>query len=95
MLNYIQKERNSKMANTAKTNQKKNSPKLNPYTLIMAKELNNAAVAGTISDSENPIFIFNQTSTSLLKQMVSGEIDPMQIILLELKNRGYKVEFTK
>ena len=48
----------------------------------------NAAIAGTISDDLNPIFIFTGIATELLTKILSGEIDITGIAARELQNRG-------
>lgn len=49
---------------------------------------NNAAINGTIPDEENPIFIFCQTSTSLLIELLSENLDVKELIRHQLKGRG-------
>jgi len=58
----------------------------------MTQELLNyyrsAASLGLIPDEENPIFLFNQTHTDLLIDIINGKIDLAQLVLLEIRNRG-------
>jgi len=55
------------------------------------KELQQAAVEGTIPDSKNPIFIFSLTDNELLEKIVEGRIDCRILAARELENRGYSV----
>jgi hypothetical protein len=41
-----------------------------------------------LSDDENPHFLFSTTHHTLLVQIASGQIDPLQLAKTELKNRG-------
>lgn len=52
------------------------------------KEWNKAAMKGTIPDNENPIFAFSMTSTKLLVKFVNGELEAIELMRHELKNRG-------
>ena len=51
-------------------------------------EYRTAAALGLIPDEENPIFLFNQTNTNLLLDLINGKIDARELALIELKNRG-------
>lgn len=52
-------------------------------------EWNRSAIRGQIPDDENPIFIFHQTSTDLLVDMLSGKINVKALIKHQLKCRGF------
>jgi len=52
-------------------------------------EWRRAAMEGTLPDEENPLFIFNSTSTNLLIKMVTGEIDAVKLMLHQLGSRCY------
>jgi len=47
-------------------------------------KLQDAAMTGEIADDENPLFIFSNVSTSLLKAIVDGEIDIVKFARHEL-----------
>jgi len=47
-----------------------------------------AASLGLIPDEENPLFIFNSTNKDLLLDIISGKIDAVQMVRMELYNRG-------
>ena len=47
-----------------------------------------AAALGLIPDGENPVFIFSGISKDLLLDIVNGKLDPIQLALIELRNRG-------
>lgn len=53
------------------------------------KNLNTAAMRGTISDFENPIFLFSTTNNSLLTKIISGEFDAKVLAQVELSKRGF------
>jgi len=53
----------------------------------LVKKWGHQAMTGTISDLQNPIFIFSITSTDLLKQVAKGELNITQLALLELEAR--------
>lgn len=55
---------------------------------MTTSEYNKAALTGEIKDSENPIFIFSQTSVELLCAIAKGEIDAVEFAKHELKSRG-------
>jgi len=46
------------------------------------------AQAEELPDDLNPDFIFAMTSHSLLRDIVSGKIDPVQLAQNEMANRG-------
>jgi hypothetical protein len=50
-----------------------------------------ASMKGTIPDSENPIFIFNQVSDKLLKDLLQNKLDVRQLLFLEAEAR--RMEF--
>lgn len=52
------------------------------------KEWNQAAIKGTIPDNENPLFAFSMTSTKLIVKFLSEELDAIDMMRHELKNRG-------
>lgn len=62
----------------------------------LKKRWNNHAMTGEVRDAENPIFIFSSTDTALLQQIVKGELDIMQLALLELEERkiGVRTYYT-
>jgi len=41
-----------------------------------------------IPDEENPIFLFNGTNKDILLDIISGKIDPIEMAIRELENRG-------
>lgn len=47
-----------------------------------------AASLGLIPDEENPIFLFNSTHKDILLDIISGKVDPIQMVRMELHNRG-------
>ncbi len=49
---------------------------------------NSKAESGTLQDEVNPIFILNSTATTLLTQVINGEIDLKELAKRELENRG-------
>jgi hypothetical protein len=53
------------------------------------KKLNEAAVNGTLPDSQNPIFIFSQVSNDLLVLALADKINLQALAEYELKSRGY------
>jgi hypothetical protein len=53
----------------------------------LKKKWNQQAMTGETKDAENPIFIFSQTDTGLLQQIVKGKLDVTQLALLELEAR--------
>lgn len=52
------------------------------------KDFQVAAELGLIPDGENPLFIFSQTHTDLLVEIVGGEIDIVRLAKRELECRG-------
>lgn len=52
------------------------------------KEWDKAATAGTISDTENPLFLFSTIDVNLLLKVASGEICATFLAQRELANRG-------
>jgi len=46
-------------------------------------------MTGTLSDEENPLFIFSLTRTLLLCDLLTKSHNVEQLIRLELSNRGY------
>ena len=55
------------------------------------KELNDyraMAALGILEDRLNPIFIFNSLRAELLLDIISGKIDVIQLVRLELLARG-------
>jgi len=52
------------------------------------KDFQAAASLGLIPDEENPIFLFSQTHTDLLVDILDGGIDPIQMAKRELATRG-------
>lgn len=40
------------------------------------------------SDELNPAFLLNTTATELLCAIVNGQIDPIELVKIELANRG-------
>lgn len=61
----------------------------------LKKTWNKQAMTGEVRDAENPLFIFAQTETKLLQQIVKGKLDIAQLALLELEERhvGIKTYF--
>ena len=51
-----------------------------------------AAALDLLPDQDNPLFLFNSTSTDLLLDIVNGRLDPVQMARLELMNRGLDTE---
>ena len=47
-----------------------------------------ASKLGMIADSSNPLFVFQQTSTDVLAMMLTGKIDPLELLKMEMSNRG-------
>ena len=41
-----------------------------------------------VSDDDNPAYLFNTTNTSILVQIVNGEVDANYLARVELANRG-------
>lgn len=62
---------------------------------IMTKEqyrtFRQAAMQGTMPDSQNPIFLFSTTDSALLTRIVNGELDAQELARIEMKNRGLSV----
>ncbi len=58
-------------------------------TQLEWKEWNQAAIKGTVSDEENPIFIFGLTSNRMLAEILSGAIDIVEVAKQTLKCRGF------
>jgi hypothetical protein len=56
-------------------------------TKAQVQEWNRKAMAGTVSDDQNPIFIYCTTSTELLRQIAEGKIDATELAKRELENR--------
>ena len=52
---------------------------------------NKQAQTGEVKDKDNPLFIFQQTDTKLLLQILDGKIDVIQLALLELEGRKAEV----
>lgn len=52
------------------------------------REFETKARTGDIPDELNPIFLFNLTRTELLVQIVSGELDTVELAQRQLGNRG-------
>ena len=62
---------------------------------MTTKEYNDykaAAALGLIPDEENPIFLFNQTDSSLLLDIANGRLDAIQLARIQLQNRGLDTE---
>lgn len=59
------------------------------------KDLNDAAVKGTIRDEENPAFLFSMVSNKLLQMVVSGELDAKAIAEHTLAGRGVTIKTNK
>jgi len=57
-------------------------------TQYQINQLKSAASLGLIPDEENCLFIFSQTDTSLLVDILSGATDARELARLELRNRG-------
>jgi hypothetical protein len=58
---------------------------------LTTEELNQykaAASLGLIPDDENPIFLFNQTHKDLLIDIINGRIDCVEMVKMQMKNRG-------
>jgi len=58
---------------------------------MSTEELNfykSAASLSLIPDEENPIFLFNGTNKDILLDIISGKIDPIEMAIRELENRG-------
>jgi hypothetical protein len=47
--------------------------------MIDFKELERKALAGTMPDALNPLFLFSTIDSALLRDIVSGKIDPVEI----------------
>jgi hypothetical protein len=47
-----------------------------------------AAKDGSLPDEENPLFLFNTTSTNLLVKLLGKEINLPTLIRLQLRERG-------
>jgi hypothetical protein len=56
------------------------------------KEHQHAANIGSLPDNENPAFILNMTSSSLLSQIAKGEIDIVWLAKKQLANRGQNLD---
>lgn len=56
--------------------------------LKQIEQYRKAADDGSLPDKENPIFLFQTTSTSLLVKIVNGEISPTHLARYELRGRG-------
>ncbi|GAB4287252.1 MAG: hypothetical protein Kow0098_03490 [Ignavibacteriaceae bacterium] len=56
----------------------------------LRKNLNEKSVTGEIRDEENPLFLFSTTSSGLLKMIVNGELDVLQLAAMELESRRIK-----
>ena len=56
------------------------------------KKFNQAAEKGMIADDFNPAFIFSYTSTDLLRAIILGEINPVEIAKREMESRGRDVD---
>jgi hypothetical protein len=52
------------------------------------KELELACFKGTISDNENPIFLFSLADKKNLLAILNGELDVKELVRYELQNRG-------
>lgn len=52
------------------------------------KRYNDAAKAGTISDDQNPIFLFNSTATALLVKGLAKEFSFTDLARYTLASRG-------
>jgi len=51
-------------------------------------KLDKAAMNGTLSDDHNPVFLFSQTSTTLLIDYKNGNLDIEFLINKELQHRN-------
>lgn len=60
-------------------------------TTAQFQQYQQASNAGTISDDQNPIFIFQGASTEVLVQFLAGKISLEEMAKIELANRGYDV----
>lgn len=52
------------------------------------KHYQDAAATGSIADDENPLFLFDQTSTSLLVKILAKEFNIYTLIRHNLRQRG-------
>ena len=48
-----------------------------------------AASLSLIPDEENPLFIFNQTHTDILIEIINGNIDAIKFAAMEMRARGF------
>lgn len=51
-----------------------------------------AAEEGTIPDDENPLFLFATTSTSLLVKALKREFNLVELVRLQLQERGLNAQ---
>ncbi|TDX00516.1 hypothetical protein [Dinghuibacter silviterrae] len=47
-----------------------------------------AAEDGSLPDGENPLFLFSTTSTNLLAKLLAKEFNVLDLVRMELANRG-------
>lgn len=50
-------------------------------------KLNDLALSGKLKDDDNPIFVFSTIKTSLLRDLLSGKYNVMDLIKFELEKR--------
>lgn len=58
---------------------------------LKRKIWNQKAVDGTLSDSENPLFILQSIPDVLLKKIITNQVDIMQLALIEADSRLLKL----
>lgn len=52
------------------------------------KNYQTSAEYGLIPDAQNPVFLFSMSSNQVLLDIVNGKLDALQLLRLELFNRG-------
>jgi hypothetical protein len=50
------------------------------------------AIAGTVQDKDNPVFLFCMTETQMLVDIVNGKINPVELAKRELESRRFDIK---
>ena len=61
-------------------------------TILEYNHYRTVAALGLLPDEENPIFLFSQTNTNLLLDIINRKIDTRELARMKLKNRGLNDE---